>query len=84
MDAANVLQAVTARPGARFGPTGIRQGSRRMSADWGWSIYTGTACENVIYISHPVDTEQYPIPRSKFVRKLGNNPGLRRRSSHVP
>ncbi|KAL9065096.1 MAG: hypothetical protein Q9161_008443 [Pseudevernia consocians] len=33
--------AVTARPGARFGPTGIRQGSRRMSASFGWSMYTG-------------------------------------------
>lgn len=33
--------AVTARPGARFGPGGIRQGSRRMK---GWNIYTG---ENV-------------------------------------
>ncbi|KAK0509404.1 hypothetical protein JMJ35_007798 [Cladonia borealis] len=33
--------SVTARPGARFGPTGIRQGSRRMGATMGWSIYTG-------------------------------------------
>ncbi|EOA86881.1 hypothetical protein ACJQWK_08432 [Exserohilum turcicum] len=32
---------VTARPGARFGPGGIRAGSRRMSPDAGWSIYTG-------------------------------------------
>lgn len=32
---------VTARPGARFGPTGIRQGSRRISPDFGYSIYTG-------------------------------------------
>ncbi|KAF1810408.1 arginase family protein [Eremomyces bilateralis CBS 781.70] len=31
---------VTARPGTRFGPDGIRQGSRRMS-DSIWSIYTG-------------------------------------------
>ncbi|KAB8207844.1 hypothetical protein BDV34DRAFT_211272 [Aspergillus parasiticus] len=29
---------VTARPGARFGPVGIRLGSRRLQ---GWSIYTG-------------------------------------------
>ncbi|GKZ18283.1 hypothetical protein AbraIFM66951_000841 [Aspergillus brasiliensis] len=29
---------VTARPGARFGPKGIRLGSRRLG---GWSIYTG-------------------------------------------
>lgn len=35
---------VTARPGARFGPGGIRQGSRRISSDAGVSIYTG---ENV-------------------------------------
>ncbi|MCJ1286929.1 hypothetical protein MMC26_006275 [Xylographa opegraphella] len=32
---------VTARPGARFGPGGIRQGSRRMSPVAGWSVYTG-------------------------------------------
>jgi len=35
---------VTARPGARFGPSGIRQGSSRISPDAAWSIYTG---ENV-------------------------------------
>ncbi|PKY05103.1 agmatinase 1 [Aspergillus campestris IBT 28561] len=30
--------AVTGRPGARFGPSGIRLGSRRLG---GWSVYTG-------------------------------------------
>ncbi|KAG5297964.1 arginase [Histoplasma ohiense] len=35
---------VTARPGARFGPGGIRQGSLRIRPDGAWSIYTG---ENV-------------------------------------
>ncbi|KAF2645865.1 Arginase/deacetylase [Massarina eburnea CBS 473.64] len=35
---------VTARPGARFGPGGIRQGSRRIRADAAWDINTG---ENV-------------------------------------
>ncbi|ORY16950.1 arginase family-domain-containing protein [Clohesyomyces aquaticus] len=35
---------VTARPGARFGPGGIRQGSRRIAAESAWNIYTG---ENV-------------------------------------
>ncbi|OJD10310.1 agmatinase [Blastomyces percursus] len=35
---------VTARPGARFGPGGIRQGSRRIRPDGAWSVYTG---ENV-------------------------------------
>jgi len=34
-------QGVTARPGARFGPRGIRQGSQRIQAGAGWSIYTG-------------------------------------------
>ncbi|PWY75109.1 arginase family protein [Aspergillus heteromorphus CBS 117.55] len=34
--------AVTGRPGARFGPKGIRLGSRRLG---GWSVYTG---ENVL------------------------------------
>ncbi|KAF2027674.1 Arginase/deacetylase [Setomelanomma holmii] len=32
---------VTARPGARFGPAGIRKGSRRIVAGAGWSVYTG-------------------------------------------
>jgi agmatinase len=30
----------TARPGARFGPTGIRWGSRRISGAAAWSAYT--------------------------------------------
>ncbi|KAF2102843.1 Arginase/deacetylase [Rhizodiscina lignyota] len=34
----------TARPGARFGPTGIRGASRRIEPDFAWSAYTG---ENV-------------------------------------
>ena len=39
---ANLLeQGVTARPGARFGPSGIRRGSSRIRADASWSIYTG-------------------------------------------
>ncbi|KAI9891409.1 MAG: hypothetical protein M1814_002728 [Vezdaea aestivalis] len=33
--------AVTARPGARFGPTGIRSGSRRIGALGAWDVYTG-------------------------------------------
>lgn len=32
---------VTARPGARFGPSGIRQGSRRISSHMSYNIYTG-------------------------------------------
>lgn len=36
--------AVTARPGARFGPSGIRAGSRRIGPLW--SVYTG---ENVFF-----------------------------------
>ncbi|KAF1950130.1 Arginase/deacetylase [Byssothecium circinans] len=32
---------VTARPGARFGPSGIRQGSRRIYPSAAWDIYTG-------------------------------------------
>ncbi|KAF2172950.1 hypothetical protein M409DRAFT_62594 [Zasmidium cellare ATCC 36951] len=31
---------VTARPGARFGPKGIRQGSTRISPDFSYSVYT--------------------------------------------
>lgn len=36
-----IAQGVTARPGARYGPGGIRQGSRRMFSAAGWSMYTG-------------------------------------------
>ena len=32
---------VTARPGARFGPNGIRQGSRRIAPASAWNVYTG-------------------------------------------
>lgn len=32
---------VTARPGARFGPGGIRAGSRRISSQFSYSVYTG-------------------------------------------
>ncbi|KAI0882232.1 arginase [Annulohypoxylon maeteangense] len=32
---------VTARPGARYGPKGIRIGSQRRSAGFSWSVYTG-------------------------------------------
>ncbi len=33
--------ATTARPGARFGPHGIRDGSRRIAGPIAWNIYTG-------------------------------------------
>ncbi|KAI0517131.1 arginase [Xylaria bambusicola] len=33
--------AVTARPGARYGPRGIRTSSQRKYADFAWSVYTG-------------------------------------------
>ncbi|KAI1136081.1 arginase [Hypoxylon sp. FL0543] len=32
---------VTARPGARYGPRGIRIGSERIAPDFAWSVYTG-------------------------------------------
>ncbi|OTB19114.1 hypothetical protein K445DRAFT_313989 [Daldinia sp. EC12] len=32
---------VTARPGARYGPKGIRVGSQRIAAETAWSVYTG-------------------------------------------
>lgn len=32
--------SVTGRPGARFGPAGIRRGSQRMSPEEAWNIYT--------------------------------------------
>ncbi|KAI0976801.1 arginase [Xylaria arbuscula] len=32
---------VTARPGARYGPRGIRAGSQRKYANFAWSVYTG-------------------------------------------
>ncbi|KAI0804416.1 arginase [Xylaria sp. FL0064] len=33
--------AVTARPGARYGPRGIRANSQRIYADFAWNVYTG-------------------------------------------
>ncbi|UPX18858.1 Agmatinase [Ascochyta rabiei] len=33
--------AITARPGARFGSSGIRRGSQRIAPHTAWSIYTG-------------------------------------------
>ena len=33
--------AVSYRPGARFGPTGIRIGSRRIHSQWAWSLSWG-------------------------------------------
>ena len=33
--------ATTARPGARFGPHGIRDGSRRIMSAFAWNAYTG-------------------------------------------
>lgn len=35
--------SVTARPGARYGPGGIRIGSQRMGDVGAWSVYTGTS-----------------------------------------
>ncbi|KAI1647610.1 arginase family protein [Daldinia loculata] len=32
---------VTARPGARYGPSGIRAGSTRIEKETAWSVYTG-------------------------------------------
>ena len=37
----NFQQSVTGRPGARFGPAGIRRGSQRMAPGDAWNIYTG-------------------------------------------
>ncbi|RFU26854.1 hypothetical protein B7463_g9481, partial [Scytalidium lignicola] len=36
---------VTARPGARYGPSGVRTGSQRIEPNFSWSVYTG---ENVL------------------------------------
>jgi arginase family enzyme len=40
-DVADLPQGVTGRPGARFGPSGIRRGSQRIESEAAWSIYTG-------------------------------------------
>ena len=40
---------MTARPGARFGPGGIRQGSRRIDKDGAWNIYTGILILAILY-----------------------------------
>ena len=58
---ADSWKAVTARPGARFGPTGVRQGSRRMSPSWAWSVYNGEA-------------SSYHLLSSKLTGMPGENP----------
>lgn len=40
----NLQKSVTGRPGARFGPAGIRRGSQRMAPGDAWNIYTGRKC----------------------------------------
>lgn len=47
-----MLQGVTGRPGARFGPGGIRRGSWRIEPDVAWDIATG------MYISVPITSHQ--------------------------
>ena len=56
---------VTARPGARFGPNGIRAGSRRIHPDSAWSIYNGRNLFKVTRPTHRImtyDTGLTPIP----------------------
>lgn len=82
---ADYVQAVTARPGARFGPTGIRQGSRRMSASSGWSIYTGRIFR--VYPSpypHPPKAKGASIARGELLHELGQDLGLRGCAIDVP
>jgi arginase family enzyme len=55
---AKSFKATTARPGARFGPQGIRWGSRRMEADFAWSIYTGML--KYKFVSEAVQLQQLP------------------------
>ncbi|TGJ87616.1 hypothetical protein E0Z10_g1146 [Xylaria hypoxylon] len=38
---------VTARPGARYGPRGIRASSQRKYADFAWSVYTGRSIRTI-------------------------------------
>lgn len=46
-----MVQGVTARPGARFGPAGIRRGSRRIVAEAAWDVYTGAPSMNSMPIT---------------------------------
>jgi len=58
-------QSVTGRPGARYGPTGIRIGSQRMHRDASYSIYTGPLA---------VSTHSKPLTRVCQARTL-SSPG---------
>ncbi|KAI1807071.1 arginase family protein [Daldinia bambusicola] len=51
---------VTARPGARYGPRGIRAGSQRIAADTAWSVYTGK--NPLISWATIVDCGDVPLP----------------------
>ncbi|EEP75435.1 conserved hypothetical protein [Uncinocarpus reesii 1704] len=50
---------VTARPGARYGPGGIRQGSTRMKVESAWNIYTGV--NNLLSWAKIVDCGDAPL-----------------------
>ncbi len=41
LEANQFIKSVTGRPGARFGPAGIRRGSQRIAPGDAWNIYTG-------------------------------------------
>jgi len=59
---------VTARPGARFGPTGIRLGSRRIYAAGAWNIYTGETFSLVVLDTYLI----YLVLNESLM--LGENP----------
>jgi hypothetical protein len=62
-------QSVTGRPGARFGPAGIRRGSQRMAPGDAWNIYTG----NMPTLS---EIELTGTLRTKHFHVMGKNCGL--------
>ena len=71
------FQSVTGRPGARFGPTGIRIGSQRMSPLASYSVYTGASAGLGLL------TPLTPAARQEHAQVLGNHRGLRRHAADV-
>jgi hypothetical protein len=66
-------QGVTARPGARFGPSGIRRGSRRIAPEVAWSIYTGmysSVCSVLRVRVASIATRVQPVITLHAIRSL--------------
>lgn len=58
-------QGVTARPGARYGPGGIRQGSRRIQSEFSFDVETGKDVGTEFTLTHRSITQR-PDRKERF------------------